>query len=98
MERCVETTDPTSFIYLETTRVINVPPEPGANHSDLPEDLQFLPQFKNGKPYNRYYSLWPKIVLLREILTPSVQRPLVDLMEMVTFQLSSQMGQTPHQL
>ena len=45
------------FIYLETARVINIPHKPGANHSDLPEDLRFIPEFKNGKPHSRYTRL-----------------------------------------
>ena len=54
------TTNPTQFTHLKTTRVINIPLEPGANHSDLPVDLQFLPEFKNGKPYKRYNRLCQK--------------------------------------
>lgn len=54
-ERFVKATDLIHFIHQGATRVINIPLEPGANHSDLPEDLRFLPEFKNGKPYKRYY-------------------------------------------
>jgi hypothetical protein len=50
-------TGSTHFTHFETTRVINIPLEPGSNHSDLPKDLQFLPEFKNGKPYKRYTRL-----------------------------------------
>ncbi|KAF9792170.1 S-adenosyl-L-methionine-dependent methyltransferase [Thelephora terrestris] len=35
-------------------RVINIPLSPGANHSDLPEVLKFIPEFKDGKPYKRH--------------------------------------------
>jgi len=51
---------PTQLTHLRSTRVINIPLEPGANHSDLPVDLQFLPEFKNGKPYKRYTRLYQK--------------------------------------
>ena len=51
------------FVHLGATRVINIPLEPGANHSDLPEDLQFLSEFKNGKPNRRYNRLCLNVVL-----------------------------------
>ena len=59
----MKTADHIHFADLGIIRVINVPLEPGANHSDLPEDLQFLPEFKNGKPYRRYNRLSLGIIL-----------------------------------
>lgn len=56
------TTYLTQFTHLEPARVINIPLSPGANHSDLPEDLQFLPEFKDGKPYKRYTRMQKKLL------------------------------------
>jgi hypothetical protein len=66
-------TNPTQLTYLATTRVINIPLEPGANHSDLPEDLQFLPEFKNGKPYKRYSRLYQNFAACKILKFPSTE-------------------------